>query len=347
MLGCRKVRGLIAESLYEDLNPADRRVLEGHLARCPGCAEEAKAFGLLVSSIPAERAELDRDLVAALRGRLDEGAPLGSRGGFRLAFAGLAAGVLGVVLTGYVAMVNLSAEPGPARVAVGDAPEALASPLQAGLEAGERLIAAGDFSKAYLVLSSAIEADPEDKDAGLAQLRLADLAFRELRWYPEAFDAYDVLRYRYGGVFRSETDNVTRLNLLDEARGTDGSFASLHALDAARLSEGFEDFERVVSGFPATYVASVAAADMARLSADRGPGAQGAEADAMQAALEQCSDPVAIAQLKVELGHILRREEKGLTRAKALFEEVVESGHTVLARLARESLVELDGRGSP
>lgn len=341
MRGCRKVQGLIAESLYEELEESNRQILEGHLAQCPRCKDEAATLGLLISSIPSTRAELEGDLVPILRGRLHERTPLPVRGRFRLAFAGAVACVLGVLAIGYIVLDPGHSGQGPDQIARNEEAVLAATPLQAHIAEGDRLIAQGEYSTAYMVLAKALEENPLDSAAGELQLKMADLAYNELRWYPQAFEAYEGLRVRYTNVFRSDPICVERLNVLDEARGPAGDYASLHALNAAELQGDFEGLEEVISQFPATYVASMAAGEMTRMVASEAGNAPGLEA--MQTALARCTHPLAVAQLKVEVGHLLLEDSATREAAKTLYREVAASENKLLARLAQESLAGLDG----
>ena len=72
MFSCRRVQGLIAESLYEDLQESDRALLERHLDSCEACRKEAETLGWLIERIPANPVLLDRDLLPGVRRRLAE-----------------------------------------------------------------------------------------------------------------------------------------------------------------------------------------------------------------------------------------------------------------------------------
>jgi tetratricopeptide (TPR) repeat protein len=205
-----------------------------------------------------------------------------------------------------------------------------------------------DYPAAYRVLKSALETYPQDSAAGQAQRLRAELAFAHLHWYPEAYEDYKTLAESYKVVFRSSVESVTRLDLLAEARAQD--YASLYALDAARrdAENTFAQLEQVIARYPGTFVASAAAEDMARLAVREVPAEEvggGREVLAMERARDRCTNPVAWAQLSLELGHIYCREMNAPGKARELYDEAAESEIPVLAQLAKRSLAELGSDG--
>ena len=100
------MRGLIAASVYGDLTHDEQLTLDGHLASCPACRNEAAALVRMASAIPVKAAELDRDLVSAVRRRLHDPEP-GRAVRITWRFAaplGVAAALL--VIISYVAMTH-------------------------------------------------------------------------------------------------------------------------------------------------------------------------------------------------------------------------------------------------
>jgi hypothetical protein len=205
-----------------------------------------------------------------------------------------------------------------------------------------------DYPAAYRALKGAVETYPEDGAAGEAQRLRAELAFAHLHWYPEAYEDYQTLAESYPAVFRSSVESVTRRDLLAEAREQD--YASLHALDAARrhAEAPFAQLEQVIARYPATFVASAAAEDLARLAAREVPAEEeeaGRHVLAMERARDRCTNPVAWAQLSLELGHIYCREMNAPGKAHECYNEAAESENPVLAQLARRSMAELESDG--
>lgn len=349
MLGCRRVRGLIAESLYEELSDRERVVLEGHLKGCGRCRAEAEALGQLVTAIPSTPVELDGDLVPALRARLREEPAAFVGIGLRFVVSGAAACVLVAVVIGYGLLgTGPTGLDDPVAVAPVRVPQ-FPSLLRLELDEAKGLVDDHDYSRAFMVLQAALERRPDDKLAGEVQLLAANIAFVELQWYPEAFEAYNGLRLEDGDLFRKDPQNVYRWNLLDETRGRGNDYALLHAVDAARGRGDFEGLEDVIGRKPAAYVASLAAKEMARLAVGAdgvAPGENG-RLYAMQSALDRCTNPIAVAQLKIEIGHIFRDELSDFGSARSLYEQVADKGPTVLAQLARESLLSLAEGAQP
>jgi len=345
MSKCRNLRGLIAASLYGEVDEHERKVLEAHLNSCARCRAERDALGRLKAALASGAPELDRDLVPVLRARLAEST--GHRRpwlGWRLQLAGALCLAMVALL---VYQIAVSTDPrGPSNTAA--APTEAASPLQPALHQAAQLSTRRDFAGAYAALKEAVEAHPDDALAGQAQARLADVAFAELHWYREAYEDYRALAGRYPGVYTNSPECIERMDLLAEAR--EKEYDPLYRLDAARGSreEAFGKFEGVIALYPGTYTAALAAEEMARCVAREGAVGQGAEAclAAMEQAKERCTHPIAITQLQLEIAH-LHRDLEHNGAARDLYQEVADSDTMVLANLARESLAKLPASTAP
>ncbi len=339
MFGHNRIRGLMAQAVYEELDARDREVLDRALKASDELRAEAEAMGALAEAIPREGVELDRDLISAVRAglRAETAVFRPRRAHWVVSFAALALVLLGV---GTLIAVRSPVAHAPGVAEAPAVSKEASSPIELALQEARSLMRDRDYPNAYVVLSRAVEGSEENALGGEARQFMADVAYVELRWYPEAFSDYDALRLHHNSAFQSQPENLLRLNLLDEARGRDSSFASLHALDAARRGESLEEFEGVLARYPATYVASLAAEEMATLSANLDGMDAGANlrVAALESALARCTNPVARAQLKVEIGHVVSRQLDGADRARALYTEVAESEITVLAQLAQDSL---------
>lgn len=344
MFGQDRIRGLMAQAVYEELEPADRDALNSALANSESLRAEAQALGLLVERIPQETPEFTGDLLPAVRaGILEESAAFSLKKVHRIAaFAALALVLSGV---GYVIAMRPPVAQAPS-VAKSPASSELQSPLDMAILQAESLILERQYQKAYVTLSRALEADDQDPRTGETRQLMADLAYSELKWYPEAYANYEALRVRHRAEFQAKLEkNLLQINLLEEARGRDGSYASLLALDRARRDESISDLEELLANYPATYVASLAAEEMAALSAHLDGLQQGGvdwQVAAMESALARTTNPVARDQLKIEIGHLVSREMEDAERARALYEEVAESGITAVAELAQNSLERLE-----
>jgi len=355
-MSCRKMRGLIAASVYGDLTRDEQLTLDGHLTSCPACRNESAAFVRMASAIPVKAAELDRDLVSAVRRRLRE-----PETGRSVRIAWRFAAPLGVaaalfVIISYVAMTHYSHQGDLRRQADASGDKGLqplvqpvvlqaddVSPVQCALTEADRLARYHDYTNAYRALKQSVDESPDDPLAGDAQLRRADIAFSLLRWYPEACEDYELLADRYPAVFVNSVESIRRRDLLAEARERD--YASLHALDAALRSSDnqFAQLERVIGRYPGTFVASSAAEDMARLVAgeDAAAGEASARLAAMERARDRCTNVIAKRQLNLEVGHIYQREMNDPAKAVECYNEVIENDNAVLAQLAKQSLAEL------
>ena len=342
MWQCRKVRGLIAASVYDDLNDQERTLLDGHLASCAACRAEAEALENLAARIPDPNPRLDVDLVPILRRRLAETGMGPPRRVWRYALTA-AASIVVIAAISYGVSGYLTIQD-RAQPLVATSGASSTSPMGGALNEAARLAAGRDYPGAYRLLRQAVNATPDDPLAADAQERCAAIAFAELRWYPEAYTAYSSLAQRYPAAYPARPESIERLELLAEARAND--YAALYALDAARRGMGdqFAEYERVIARYPATFVAHLAASDMAGLVARDAPAAEAGHGGlaAMEYARERCTDPVAVAQLKVEVGHIYWKEMNNPEKARDLYNEVAASGNTVLARLAKDSLANLN-----
>jgi len=348
MSKCRKLRGLIAASLYEEVDGHDRQALEEHLSACPRCRAEHEALGRLKAGLAGEGPELGQDLVPVLRARIvAEETPRGRRWGWRLQLAGaVCLGLAGLL----VYQLAITPDAGPTSDVAATAPDADSvapdadSAVQKALREAAQLSEARDFQAAYAALQTAVEAHPDDGLAGEAQARLAAIAFGELQWYPQAYEAHRVLAGQYPGVYMDSPECIRRMNLLDEARAKD--YDPLYKLDAARLrrdrgsrDKAFGKFEEVIALYPGTYAAGLAAGEMARCVAREVSGGE-ARLAAMEQAKDRCTHPIAVTQLKLEIAHI-HRDLNHHGPARDLYQEIAESEAIVLANLARESLAAL------
>lgn len=334
---CRVFRGLIAASLYNDLSQNEMQTLQDHLAACDSCRNQAAALDHLAKFIPVSAPTLDQNLWPAIRRAIRRAhdrnyGPLRLSWGASLA-VGLCIAAAGAVSYGIYRTYNADS----ATVIAG-----AAIPLENDLAAVAKMIDSHDYVTAYKRLEKAIQANPGSPLAVDAQVQLADLAYTKLNWYPEAFEAYDRL-VRDPSQACALAECISRHELLDEARALD--YAPLYALDAARRASdnSFGRLEAVLARYPGTLVASLAAEDMARQSLEQGSTPAGeTHVAAMERAKGRCTNPVAIARLKLELGHIYMRELNDAAKAKSFYAEVANFEDKTLATLAEGSLAALE-----
>jgi len=336
----RRAEELIGQSLHEVLNPPERAELDRLFDQQPSLRAEAGDLKNFVGRIAAEPVVYSGDLrpavIAALsrrpRARI-----------LRLPHWALAAAAFTLVAAGTVYWV---AAHSPAAIAPAIPLANNTDPVTASPELGavEALIASRQFAQAYAALAKTVEAQPRGPVAAVACQKMSELAFTELQWYPEAFAGYDRLRRDYAYQFRADETNFMRLNLLDEARGAAGDYASLRSLDAARRDGNFEAFEKILAKYPATYVASQTANELAIVVA-RAEGFEPGAANgvrALRAAQFRAKDPVAKVQLRLEVAHALRTAPGQAGEARRLYEQIATGPYTVLAEVAKKSLSAMD-----
>ena len=339
---CRGFRGLIAASVYNDLSQKESQTLQTHLDACESCRKQAAELNRLTAIIPVKTSPLDQDLWPAIRRavrRSSERAysPLRISWGTSLAL-GLCVAAAGAVTYG----AYRTHATGDAAVIAG-----VGVPLENDLAAVSAMVNDHDYVRAYRRLEKAIQANPGSPLSVDAQVQLADLAYSKLNWYPEAYEAYGRL-IRDHSVNFGMPECISRHELLDEAWALD--YAPLYALDAARRAgdNSFGRLEAVVARYPGTLVASLAAEDMARQSFDAGAAPAGEQhVAAMERAKGRCTNPVAIARLKLEIGHIYMRELKDTAKARSFYAEVANFDDKTLATLAEGSLAALEKPALP
>jgi hypothetical protein len=342
MLGCRRIRGLIAASAYEELDAADRRAFERHVAVCTACRVEAADFARVVAKIPRTTLDPGIDLVPRLRARLAE-----ERATYRppvrrwnLVYAG---GALAAVL---VCALAIQAGWLPLKPQSQGTLTASSSVMARTVEEAKGLLAAHNYNGAYDLLSKGVAQHAADPAAASAQMMLADLAF-ERHWYDRADEAYKTLMTRYSDAVQTvpaaeRARIMDRWNMLDEGRKT--RYALLQELDrAGMMTDGaFEKYEGVVAQAPDSYVARQAVRNMVALAAGNTPaGSPQDVVTAMQNARTRCKHPIAVAKLDLEIGLTAWHDLKDLNLAQDALRKVGKSSEPVLAQRAREALAEI------
>lgn len=343
MFKCRKMRGLIAASVYETLPDRDEGRLRNHLAFCSSCRELAEVLTRTVRQIPSESPTLGYNLLPTIRERIEERTYAPWQRPVRLGLAAMACCLaIFVALQGFRGFAPQSSVPAKSGIADSDRD---VSAMESALVAAAKQARDKQFTAAYKLLSDALDHDPKDANAGKAQDRLADIAFSDLGWYPQAYAAYEKLARDYPETLRASQEAVWRRNLLAEAREKD--FAALYAIEAAARggADAFGKLEQVVCSNPGTFTASHASERMASLVLNDTPVPEGENPHlfAMAKAREKCSQPVASVQFTLEMGLICWQELNETGRARDLFNEAANDAHTVLAQreFARQSLAQL------
>lgn len=332
MLNCWRLRGTLAAAVYGETTPDEQERLDTHLDACPRCQARYVALRQLHDAIPVSSAALDRDLAPVIMQSVAETRRRRHirHSGFAWAGMATAAAAIMVVAIPYVRDQRESA-PAPAHPAV-----VALTPVEQAMGQANEMADRHDFATAYRTLAQAVNAHPGDPAAAEAKSRSADMAFSELHWYSEARDDYEQLAKQFPARFRDDPNAIARRDLLAEAGAQD--YASLYALDAAHrhATDTFAQLEQVITRYPGTFVASLAARDMADLSTETG--AVPDRANAFAAARNRCKDPVARAQLSMELGHVYLKDLKEPDKATEQYRQAAASPNTTLAKLAEECL---------
>lgn len=346
MLRRRKAEGLMAQALYEPLSEHDAAFLEAYVLAHPGAREEMEALRRVVAGVPAERPPLNTDLLPAVRARIEEetGTPE-RRPRFRLVTA--AASLALIAMAAGLAFLKVHDAPDPGRLTGIETGAAVpgASPLAAALAHTDALVKAGNYADAYKTLSGALERFPDAPDAGEAQMHLADIAFARLHWYEQAHSDYERLFQEYHQTWLGAPAHLRdRRDLLAEARLV--QFRSLQDLDAARANrlDPMGALARVIVTYPnQAYVRSQAAMEMARRTIESGavdPASPDALVQALRHAQKEAADPMVVAQLSYQIGHLYESEYREFDKARDAFLQA--SQHPELQQQARSALARLD-----
>ena len=348
MPGCRRYRAMMAASLYEALDKDDRASLETHLDACPVCRKEHAAFQQLLTVLPQTTEPLPHDLVGVMRARIAEGA-YPQPAFFWLpawgapAFAGACALLLGFSLyflgpeIGFVGGDNGTAS-APSQITAAT----LVPPVSQVLEEARRLIAANQQDEAATVLRAAVKDAPDAKAAGEAQRALAALTFEHFRLYDVAFQEYMKLRNQFGDVYRQDPVSINRFELLAEE--WENNFQALAAVDAARdgaYAEPFRQLESVMASNPGRHVADMALNAMQALVRKDDSGLD-SDVNALEAVRARCEDPIAVAQVNLQLGDMYCDTQGNHVRARQLYQEVIDGGTPALAEQAGRALARLE-----
>jgi len=338
----RRLQGLLAASLYDDLSKAERRVLDAYLEKQPKLRAQREDLACFVQTIQeSSPPQLDLDLLSGIRARLAAQASERRRILWRW---GLSAGA-GVAFVVLLAGAYNAAVPDPnrskVRPFVADSEDG-SSPVRSLLTQATAMTADHNYTGAYRCLKEAVAHSPKDKWAAEAQLRLARLVFEDLHWYREADTCYETLFREYGDRLKHIAEVVERRDLLAEAR--EDGYASLNALDAARQRSGdpLAKLEKVIAAYPGKIVASLAAEDMARVVLEQSEENGRSPLWAMEQARDRCEDPVAVAELNYELARRYWQEDS--EKARGLFREVESDTNAVVAQRerARNALYRLE-----
>lgn len=345
MPGCRRYRAMMAAALYESLDTKEDAALQSHLEACPVCRKENAALRQVLTLLPEDDAVIPWDLTTALRARLAEeelrpapfawlpvwGAPaFAGACALALAFSLLFLGPEGGLLNGSAPAAPPLAMP------------ATPAPGMEALEEAQRHIAANQHDAAASVLRAAVQTAPGHTAAGEAQRALAALTFEHFRLYEIAFHEYMKLRNQFGAVYREDPESIDRFELLAEE--WENQFQALATIDAARdrvYADPFRQLEHVMAAHPGKHVAGIALREMQALVRNEDV-THGDEMHVLEAVRQRCVDPVAVAQVNLYLGDLYCDAQVNKARARALYQEVIDSTSPMLAERAGHAMARLD-----
>ncbi|MFO7975876.1 MAG: hypothetical protein R6V12_14720 [Candidatus Hydrogenedentota bacterium] len=346
MLRKRKAEGLMAQALYEELSARDAAFLEAYFRDHPEAQGEMESMRHFVEAVPVTRPVFDANLAAAVRARIEEEKGTPERRSWLRPVAVAASLAIGAIIVG-IALLNAQNTPAPRdNFAARTAPETPdTSPLTEAITKARELVAEGNSADAYRTLSRTIERAPSAPEAGEAQMLLANIAFDHLHWYEQAYSDYERLFNKYHQTWLGSPAYVRdRRDLLAEARLV--QFKSLQDLDAARSNQldPMGALAHVITAYPnQAYVRSQAAMEMAKRTIESGaidPESPNALVEALQHAQEQSTDPMVVAQLSYQMGHLYESEYKEFDKAREAFLQA--SQHPALQQQARSALSRLD-----
>ncbi len=331
--GCEDIESLIVQRVYgESLTDVEEGRVDEHVKGCAECRESEEEVRRLVHGIPKDDFVYEGDLLPAIHESLRQ------PGRFPLQWIFTGGALVLVLFMGAVFMALPRQQHEGVLLSRSEA-----TPVDLALVEAEVARNDGDQAKAYVILMDAVKAYGDDLHAGEAALAAGEIAYEDLGWYPQARTLYRQAQSKYYESFSASSEAVRRYNILEEAYSIDAGFESLYALDAALRRSTMEALESYVTRYPGTFTSSDAARQMAMLAMDEAEHSEDwTLAEGYEAAMASTTNPLAVASLKMELAHEYTMGDADVGKARALLQEVVESGSTVLAQRARTSLDMLD-----
>jgi len=342
-LCARTVGGsLMAKAVYEPLEKEEQSRLDRLCTKYPEMAKEQERFVAFAEKFQLPFEELPFDLTTRIHALMEE--PTEKRHFRATAYVTMAA--VAVLL----ASINLALflSDNPAGVIKQEyqaqtpppAPE-VASPevkLAAAMSLACGLVADSDVTGGAALLEQAIEDAPDAPFVGEALLLLGDIEYNYLQRYERAYAVYDKLRQEYPEVFATSQEGTARYNLLSEVRRE--KYGPLYVLDFARTrtADAFPIYEKIVASYPDTALAGAAMDEMCALVKDAHPGSDMNMVDELELVRARCSNPVAVAQVDLTLGHHYCNALNDRDRARAYYNLAAASDHIALAHEATEAL---------
>lgn len=330
MKACDEYEELMGDALAGELTADAESKLQDHLADCANCAAELNSLRKTLSAIPSESI----DLPESLRPAIEQQIRVARAKSARVRVASTIAAAAALVIVAGIGYSTSKSDPIPQDTTI------VANTAPTLPAAYTEYLANEEYPKAFIWLQNAIEESPENYDAPELHAALAQLAYEELHWYPEAYQAYKNYRASHPEAFRDAGEDVRRFTILDEAHAIDTNFASLHDWERTQSEGEVVEYAKYIERYPGTLFASDAVVHIAELVAEE----SGADVDfrsAAETALARLDNPVVVAQFKLELGHYYLHEGNDRNQARRLLEDVESSSVTALAMAAQKSLADL------
>ncbi len=333
------IRKLMISALYGEATPQEQELLESELQRNPSLRAEYDELRVALMAIPqTDPVPAHPPILPLVRSRLrrEQTAETRRQRAFPYAATLAAAAALALILAFPFLPNNPSTSNGD-RVSVEN------SLLYNALRESLALKAQGDDENAVLLLKTAIESSPNDALAGQAQMELADILFDRMKRFKEAYDAYHTLKMNYPKVFSAHSLNIARLDLLDECRKDD--FEGLYLFENARRAPRGElrPWENILARYPGSRIANLAMQEMVDRVLYEMAGTTGAEAqtELIEKLRARLTNPVAIAQLNLELGKTYWTRYADKQKAQLLAQEALKSENPEVVAMAQGFLQQL------
>lgn len=310
MKSCTEWEGLIAQSIYEPLEPAEQRSLDIHLEQCSQCNAEYDSLVLMKELIPNDPVLFSGDLRRTLEEEVRSIGPV-SKPMFQWLPSLRALSLvlfLAVGIFSYTTFIHQTTE----------------SPTALLIDETTELIAQQRYIRAYTLLNEHLNNPTLSKDLEMAKVQgiLAELTYSRLRWYPRAYDSFNTLRTEYPKTFQASADYKRTLEILEESRAISSDYASLEDWDRLNTDITIPTLEAYIQKYPGTHQATEAVYNIARCLVQYADLEHYQLNQTLEVAVQSHNNPLIVAQIKLELGRYYLEEGKDPDKARRILREV-------------------------
>ncbi len=329
MKPCVEWEGLIAQSLYEALEPNEQRLLDNHLAQCSACSAEHTSLHQVMQLVPRDPIAFTGDLRRVLEEevRLTEPSPAPLFSWFHPLKALSAVLVVAIAVFFYAKVLPHNTETPTAKL----------------IAETTELVAQHEYTRAYILLNTNLN-DPAlaaDLETAKVQGVLAELTFSRLRWYPDAHKAFNTLREDHPATYRASPDYINTFKILEESYKISPDYASLHDWDRLNTDMTIPALEQYIQRYPGTHQATEAVHNIARCMVQYADAAPLRLNEALELAIMDNNNTLIVAQIKLELGRYYWKEEHNPAKARRILQEVEAGPVPILADAAHLTLASL------